>query len=173
MSRKLALNVVVGLAGIVAFVRLVAVPLYRLLHLGLKPHGSLLEDAEFYYLLVAASLIHFGEALGITFCLLGFVCALGTPLGFTVPAEDRVKARIWLWYAPFFFFSLEIIGRFQQQRWYAEHGVNFPFTAFLRDFAPHLWWLLAAGLLTAPAILTGRGLYCFLLPAPPPPNSQS
>ncbi len=130
MSRKLALNVVVGLAGFVAFVRLVAVPLYQLLHLGLKPHGSLLEDSEFYYSLVAVSLIRFRRSARHHALVCSASAArLGTPLGFAVPPEDRSKARIWFWYAPFFFFSLEIIGRFQVQRWYAEHGVIFPFTS--------------------------------------------
>src|SRR5947209_5381015 len=159
MSRKLPLNAVVGFAGSVAFLRLVVVPLYRLVHLGLKPHGSLADDPEFYYGLVAYSLIEFGEALGLTFSLLGIGCALSSPLGGAVSAEDRSKARICFWYAPAFFFSLEVVGRFQVQRWYAEHGVLFPFTSFLCDFAPHLWWLLAAWVLTAPAVLTGRGIY--------------
>ncbi|HEV7403521.1 MAG TPA: hypothetical protein VGO11_11360 [Chthoniobacteraceae bacterium] len=161
MFRKHALNVIVGLPVVAAFWHFVVVPLYRLLHLGVRAHGSMAEDPDFYYSLIAVSLIRFGEALGITFCLLAIGCALGTPLGFGVPPEDRSRERIWCWYAPFFFFSLEIIGRFQVQRWYAEHGVMFPFTSFLRDFVPHLWWLLAAWLLTAPAILTGRGLYHF------------
>jgi hypothetical protein len=149
----------------------VAAPLYRLLHLGVRPHGSLMDDPDFYYSLVAVSLIRFGEALGITFCLLAIVCALTTPLGFQVKPEGRRKAAL-LWYAPALFFSLEIAGRFQVQRWYADHGVLFPFSSFLRDFAPHLWWLLAAWLLTTPAILTGRGLYSFLATPEPPPNPE-
>lgn len=173
MFRKLALNLVAGLTGLYVFWRLVAVPLYRLLHLGVRPHGSFSEDPDFYYSLVAVSLIEFGGALGITFSLLGIVCAFSTPLGFSLPLGDRVKARTWFWYAPLFFFSLEIVGRFQVQRWYADHGVLFPFTSFLWDFVPHLWWLLASWLLTAPAILTGRGIYRLLFPASPPPLPSS
>ena len=105
MFRKLGLNLVVGLAGLFVFLRVVAVPLYRLLHLGVRPHGSLSEDPDFYYGLVAVSLIEFGGALGVTLSLLGIACAFGTPLGFALPAADRVKARTWFWYAPLFFFS--------------------------------------------------------------------
>jgi hypothetical protein len=169
MSRKLALNVVVGLAGFLVFLRAVAVPLYRLLRLGVKPHGSLAEDPDFYYGLMAHGLITLGGALGITFALLGMVAALSTPLGFAVSPEERMKARAWFWLAPAFFFSLEIVGHFQVQRWYAEHGVLFPWTSFLREFGPHVWWLLGVWLLTAPAILTGRGLYHFLLRPEPAP----
>lgn len=170
---KLALNAVAGLAGFYAFGRFVAAPLYQLLHLGVRPHGSLTEDPEFYYGLIAYSLIAFGEGLGITVCILGIGCAVSSPLGFAVPPAERVKARTWFWYAPVFFFSLEVIGRFQVQRWYAERGILFPFTSFLCDFAPHLWWLAAVWLATAPAILTGRGIYHLLRsprPAPLPPS---
>ena len=72
MSRsKLALNCIAGLGGLYALTRLVIRPLYKLLHLGVREHGTLFEDFDFYYTLVSVSLLRFGEAFGIGFCVLG------------------------------------------------------------------------------------------------------
>src|SRR4051812_47843937 len=132
MSRaKQSLNMVVGLIGLVALVWLVIIPLYKLLHLGVREHGSFTEDLDFYYTLVAMSLVKLGEAAGITLCLIGMTCAFSSVLGFSVKEAARERARTWFWYAPVFCFFLELLGRYQVQSWYANRGILFPVTSFL------------------------------------------
>ena len=165
---KHALNFIAGALGLYALTRLAILPAYKLVHLGLREHGSFLEDLEFYYTLVAQSLLHFGGWLGIAFCIAGIACAFTTVLGLKVDRAARERARLWFWYVPVFCFFLEMVGRYLVQIWYANHGLIFPSTSFLRDCVPHLWWLIATWLITAPAIVNGRGLLLFV-PSPEPP----
>ena len=158
-SRQHALNLYAALLGFGAWVKVVARPCYRLVHRGLKPHGSFAEDFDFYQLLVANIFWNGGQYLGLTCCILGMSAALGSKLGFVVNQRTRSRARTLFWVTPIFCFCAELLGRYFVQVWYAERGIRFPSTAFLQDFLPHLWWLGGVWLLTAPAILTGKGIY--------------